>query len=289
MKKVIFACVHNAGRSQMAAAFFNALADPSKAHALSAGTKPAEHVHPEVLEVMRNVGLDLTETRPRQLTPELLEGSSLLVTMGCGEECPLLPGVQRDDWPVEDPKGKPSQRVREIRDEIRRRVEALLQKEDWASGSTSPSLSSAPGKPGVLFLCTANSARSQIAEALLREQAPDRFEVYSAGLKPAAQVHPLARQVLEERGIATSTLRPKDLKRFLAKVSIHYAIIVCEKAAQNCPSMYPFALQTLYWPFEDAAAFGGSTEQRLQKFREVRDRIESRLRAWTEELAATSA
>ncbi len=126
MKTVIFACVHNAGRSQMAAAFFNALADPAKARALSAGTDPGARVHPEVLEAMREVGIDLASAKPRLLTPEMAQGAQRLITMGCGDACPAVPGLRRDDWPLEDPKGKPVERVREIREEIRGRVIALL-------------------------------------------------------------------------------------------------------------------------------------------------------------------
>lgn len=129
MKKIIFACVHNAGRSQMAAALFNRLADPAKARALSAGTSPGERVHPEVVTVMREEGIDLGDARPRKLTPELASGAQLLITMGCGDECPFVPGLRRDDWPLDDPKGQPVARVREIRDDIRRRVEALVDAE----------------------------------------------------------------------------------------------------------------------------------------------------------------
>jgi arsenate reductase len=126
VKTIIFACVHNAGRSQMAAAWFDALADASKARALSAGTAPGARVHPEVLEAMREVGIDLSARVPQKLTPELAASATMLVTMGCGEECPVVPGVLREDWPLEDPKGKPIERVREIRDDVKRRVEALL-------------------------------------------------------------------------------------------------------------------------------------------------------------------
>jgi arsenate reductase len=133
MKKVIFACVHNAGRSQMAAAFFNALADGGQACAISAGTQPAPRVHPEVVLVMGEVGIDLETSTPQRLTTDLAKGSSLLVTMGCGDECPVVPGARRDDWPIEDPKGRPLQRVREIRDEIRGRVFQLLEAEGWAT------------------------------------------------------------------------------------------------------------------------------------------------------------
>jgi len=129
MKTVIFACVHNAGRSQMAAAFFNLLADPTKARAVSAGTAPGERVHPEVVAVMQEQGIDLSGARPRKLTAELAGEAQLLITMGCGDECPYVPGARRDDWPLDDPKGQPVERVRAIRDDIRSRVEALIVRE----------------------------------------------------------------------------------------------------------------------------------------------------------------
>ena len=131
MTTVIFACVHNAGRSQMAAAFFDSLADPQKARAVSAGTQPGAHVHPEVVEVMREVGIDLAHARPQRLTDDLARHAGLLVTMGCGETCPHVPGLRRDDWNVLDPKGQPVERVRAIRDEIRQRVEQLMSAEGW--------------------------------------------------------------------------------------------------------------------------------------------------------------
>ena len=131
MNTVIFACIHNAGRSQMAAAWFNALCDSSKAQAVSAGTEPGTRVHPEVLEAMREAGIDLADRKPQKLTGELAAGAQMLITMGCGEQCPVVPGLRRDDWPLEDPKGKPLARVREIRDEIRERVVSLLRREAW--------------------------------------------------------------------------------------------------------------------------------------------------------------
>ena len=133
MERVIFACVHNAGRSQMAAAFFRLLADPAKAVAVSAGTQPGERVHPEVVAVMQEAGKDLSASRPQLLTRELAEGASLLVTMGCGDACPYVPGLQKDDWPLPDPKGQPIERVREIRDDVRGRVERLLAARGWLS------------------------------------------------------------------------------------------------------------------------------------------------------------
>ena len=131
MNTVIFACVHNAGRSQMAAAWFNTLADPRKARAISAGTQPGDRVHSEVVEAMRESGIDVSANRPQRLTADLAQGATLLVTMGCGDECPFVPGLATDDWPIDDPKGQPMAEVRRIRDDIRRRVERLVEERDW--------------------------------------------------------------------------------------------------------------------------------------------------------------
>ncbi|HTJ81406.1 MAG TPA: low molecular weight phosphatase family protein [Polyangiaceae bacterium] len=132
MNTVLFACVHNAGRSQMAAAWLGALASPKDVVGISAGTAPGERVHPEVVAAMREVGIDLSAVAPRLLTDELAATATLLVTMGCGEACPAVPGLERDDWPLEDPKGKPIEEVRRIRDAIRARVEALMRARGWA-------------------------------------------------------------------------------------------------------------------------------------------------------------
>ena len=132
MNRVIFACIHNAGRSQMAAAFFNQLAEPTKAKAISAGTRPADRVHPEVLQTMREVGVDLSNAKPQKLTTEVAAGARHLVTLGCGEECPFFPGMKIEDWPLEDPKGKSVERVREIRDDVRCRVKEMIDANGWA-------------------------------------------------------------------------------------------------------------------------------------------------------------
>lgn len=131
MTRVIFACVHNAGRSQMAAAFFNLLADPTRAVGVSAGTEPGACVHPEVLVTMREIGVDLSAAKPQRLTTDLASGAGWLITMGCGEACPVVPGVMRDDWPLADPKGRPVERVREIRDDVRARVAAFVAERGW--------------------------------------------------------------------------------------------------------------------------------------------------------------
>ena len=121
----------------MAAAWFNAIADVQKARAISAGTQPAAQVHPEVVAAMREIGIDLMHARPALLTFELGHTAQMLVTMGCGEECPVVPGVERVDWEIDDPKNQPASRVREIRDEVRRRVTALVGSRGWAREFTS--------------------------------------------------------------------------------------------------------------------------------------------------------
>ena len=126
----------------MAAAFFNLYCDRSKAQALSAGTKPGTTVHPEVLQIMSEEGIDLSEVKPQLLTDELAADASMLVTMGCGETCPMIPGLRRADWALQDPKGQPIGRVREIRDQVKQLVRSLVQelgvsKRDQTAGQTS--------------------------------------------------------------------------------------------------------------------------------------------------------
>lgn len=129
MTTVLFACVHNAGRSQMAEAFFNRLADPARARAISAGTQAGDRVHPSVAEAMRESGFELSARRPRQLTAELAANVQWLITLGCGESCPIVPGATVEDWPIDDPAGQPIDRVRAIRDEVYARVKAFVERE----------------------------------------------------------------------------------------------------------------------------------------------------------------
>lgn len=131
MDTVLFACVHNAGRSQMAAAFLNKICDPAKASAISAGTEPGKTVHPEVVQVMKDEGVDLFGVRPQYLSAERAQKATLLVTMGCGDECPYIPGLEKLDWQIEDPEGKSIDVVRRIRDEVRARVIALVTERKW--------------------------------------------------------------------------------------------------------------------------------------------------------------
>jgi arsenate reductase (thioredoxin) len=124
MARILFVCLHNAGRSQMSEALFERAAG-GRHEARSAGTQPAERVHPEVVEVMRELDIDLSGREPRKLTLDLARWADVLVTMGCGDECPLIPGKRYIDWDLPDPTGRPLEAVRGIRDDIQRRVSAL--------------------------------------------------------------------------------------------------------------------------------------------------------------------
>jgi len=134
MAKVLFVCLHNAGRSQMSQALFARAADgPHEAR--SAGTTPGERVHPQVVEAMRELGIDLSDRRPRELTMELAEWPDVVVRMGCGDACPYIPGKRFLDWDLPDPKDMPLDEVRALRDDIDRRVRELAGELDAAAGS----------------------------------------------------------------------------------------------------------------------------------------------------------
>jgi len=136
-------------------------------------------------------------------------------------------------------------------------------------------------KPRILFLCTGNSARSQMSEAFLRKYGGDKFEVHSAGLDPTV-INPFTVKVLEEIGIDTSGQFAKSLDSYLGKVHFSYLITVCSKAEERCP-IFPGMGTRIHWPFEDPAAFDGSDEEKMEKFREIRDQIENKIKSWIAE------
>ena len=138
-------------------------------------------------------------------------------------------------------------------------------------------------KPKVLFLCTGNTARSQMAEAFLKKYAGDRFEIFSAGYQPK-EINPLTRQVMAEKGFDLAGQHSKGVGEFLGKIAFQYLIIVCAEAEKTCPKCFPGVLVRLFWPFDDPAALQGSGEERLAKFRSVRDQVEQRIQAWLKEL-----
>jgi arsenate reductase len=134
----------------------------------------------------------------------------------------------------------------------------------------------------VMFLCTGNVARSQMAEAFLREYAGERFEVYSAGLEPD-EIHPYTKKVMKEIGIDINNQYSKDVRQFLGKLHFGYLITVCAKAEKNCP-IFPGVSARLFWPVEDPLEFVGPEEEKLEKFREIRDQVDERIKEWLREM-----
>jgi len=140
-------------------------------------------------------------------------------------------------------------------------------------------------KQRILFLCIGNSCRSQMAEALLRHHAGDQFEAYSAGLEPKG-IHPFAEKVMQEVGVSLAGQYSKEVGEYLGKTQFDYVITVCSNAEEKCPT-FPGPSQRLHWAFDDPAAFEGTEEEKLGKFREVRDQIDERIRAWLAEQGAS--
>jgi len=139
-------------------------------------------------------------------------------------------------------------------------------------------------KDRVLFLCTGNSARSQMAEAFLRHYAGDRFEAYSAGLEPK-EIHPFTLKVMEEAGVSLAGQYSKDVREYMGRLHFGYLITVCANAEERCPTAFPGVGQRMHWAFDDPAAVEGADEVKLAKFREVRDQIDRRIREWLAEQA----
>jgi arsenate reductase len=138
-------------------------------------------------------------------------------------------------------------------------------------------------KPNVLFLCTGNSCRSQMAEGFLRELGGDRFEAHSAGTEPAERVHPVAIEVMGEKGIDIGRAEPKNVGDFLGRLPVRHLIVVCDGADEKCPRVFPGMMNRMFWPFDDPAAFVGDAEAMVEEFRRVRDQIETRIKQWLRE------
>lgn len=137
-------------------------------------------------------------------------------------------------------------------------------------------------KPRVLFLCTGNSARSQMAEAFLKKYGADKFEVFSAGFEPQG-INPYTQMVMAEKGFDLEGQYSKGVQEYLGKMTLDYLITVCNKAEKDCPIVFPGVRQRLFWPFEDPAAQQGSANEKLEKFRQIRDQIEARIKLWLAE------
>jgi arsenate reductase len=138
-------------------------------------------------------------------------------------------------------------------------------------------------KPNVIFLCTGNSCRSQMAEGFLRQLGSDRFTAYSAGTEPSERVHPMAIDVMGEKNIDISRAEPKNVGDYLGRLPVHHLIVVCDGANEKCPRVFPGMMNRMFWPFDDPAAFVGSEAATREKFRTVRDEIEARIKQWLRE------
>ncbi len=144
-------------------------------------------------------------------------------------------------------------------------------------------------KPAILVLCTGNSCRSQMAEGFLKKYAGDRFEIHSAGLEPKDEIHPYAKQVMREVGCDISSQHPKGTEVYLGRLYVAHLIVVCANTEKECPRIFPGVLHHWYWPFDDPAAATGAAEERLLKFRQVRDQIRERIQEWLPTVENTRA
>jgi arsenate reductase len=279
--KILFLCTGNSCRSQMAEGWARRLKG-DVIEAYSAGIE-THGLNPLAVKVMAEAGVDISRQRSKTVAEVRDMHFDYVVTVcdHAHESCPLFPGKAKivhvgfDDPPrlAQDAKTEEEalEHYRRVRDEIRAFVERLPE-----------ALPGAGQKTRVLFLCTGNSARSQMAEAFLCQYGADRFEPHSAGLVPRP-IHPLAVRVMHEAGIDISRQRSKSVREYLGKVHFHHLIVVCEQADRNCPTTFPGISDRQFSPFEDPTSFAGTDDEKLAKFRDVRDRIEAFIRAWIKE------
>jgi arsenate reductase len=280
--KILFLCTGNSCRSQMAEGWARQLKG-DLIEPYSAGIE-THGLNPLAVKVMAKAGVDISGQRSKSLAEVVGVRFDYVVTVcdHAHEHCPLFPGntkiihVSFDDPPRLASGAKTEEdalvHYRRVRDEIRDFVQSLPQSLEGPQAT-------ATAKERVLFLCSQNSCRSQIAEAFLRRYAPERFEAFSAGLDPQP-IHPLAIEVMKEVGSDISGQRSKSVREYMGKMHFHYLIVVCEQAQRNCPRIFPDTGVKLFWPFEDPAQAEGSPEEKLAKFRQVRDLIEAKIKSW---------
>ncbi len=298
--KVLFLCTHNSARSQIAEGLLRHLYG-DEYEVFSAGTNPTQ-VNPLAIKVMAEIGIDISGQYSKSLdvfkdvdidlVVSVCHGGSKLncaicsspIVMGRPELITSRLPRAKDylDHPFDDPsevEGSEEEKLeafRRTRDEMKKWI---IEKFAYLSER-------ALEKTKVIFLCTGNSARSQMAEAFLRKYAGDHFEVYSAGFHPQP-IHPYTIKVMKELGYDLSGQHSKDLAQYLGKVHFGIVITVCQKTEEDCPTI-PDVSTRLYWPFEDPAAFQGTEEEKLAKFREVRDKINEKIKTWLKERGITN-
>ena len=297
--KVLFLCTHNSARSQIAEGLLRFLYG-DEYEVFSAGTNPTQ-VNPLAIKVMEEIGIDISGQYSKSLdvykdadidlVVAVCRSSSKTTCAICASPIVMgRPELIRSRLPkAKDYLDHPFEDPSEVQGTEEEKLEAFRHSRDemkkWISEKFSYPSEQALQKTKVMFLCTGNSARSQMAEAFLRKYAGDHFEVYSAGFDPRP-IHPYTFQVMKELGYDLSGQHPKDLKQYLGKVHFGIVITMCQKAEENCPTI-PDVSTRLYWGLEDPAAFEGTEEGKLDKFREVRDQINAKIKEWLKERGIT--
>lgn len=286
--RVLFLCTHNSARSQMAEGLLRHLGGEG-IEVSSAGNQPAA-VHPLAVQAMAETGIDISGQRAKHLDEFAGQTFDLVITV-CDrvrENCPLFPGdPEQIHWSIPDPlageNASPAayQRFATIAQELRTRVTYLLLTQRERMTKAPLSMQAAPTKAKVLFLCTGNAARSQMAEAWLKHYGGQRYEVHSAGFAPKGAIHPLTLAVMAERGLDLADQRCKDVTEYLGRTNFHYLITVCGRDEADCPTAFlNSGGERLEWDFADPVAFVGSAEETIATFRRVRNQIETQIQQW---------
>lgn len=273
---VMYVCVHNAGRSQMAAAWTRTLGG-DRVEVRSSGSQPADAVNPAAVEAMAEVGIDLGAVTPRVLTREDMEASDVVVTMGCGDECPYVPGVRREDWELEDPAGRPVEEVRPVRDEIRRRVEEMLR-----SLGVEPLPWPRPAERIVTFVCNSNRGKSQMGAGLMRRLAVPGVQVLSAGVAAAPRekgVNDESAESLEAVGATLAGEHPKQLTPQLAAATDVLVVIGGAQPGPELEGHLPADVRR--WTVDEPSERGIEGAERMAL---IRDEIDAQVAALAEEL-----
>ena len=270
---VLFVCVHNAGRSQMAAAFLRELAG-DRIEVRSAGSVPADQINPVAVEAMREEGVDIAAEQPKLLTTEAVQDSDVVITMGCGDTCPVFPGKRYEDWELDDPAGQGLEAVRPIRDEIRARIVQLV---DELLGSMDERT------PSVLFVCVKNAGKSQMAAALMRQVAGGSIDVYSAGTAPGKALNALSAASVAEVGASMDGERPKPIDPDLLR-AVDRVVVIGDEAVVEPVSGMVGTVET--WAVDEPSVRGIEGEERM---RLVRDEIAERVRRLASDLVGGAA
>ena len=290
--RVLFLCTHNSARSQMAEGLLRHLGG-ARVAVFSAGNQPAT-VHPHAIRALAELGVDISKQRSKHMDEFHGQSFDLVITV-CDrvrENCPIFPGdPEQIHWSIPDPLAKAGDddypQFTAIAQDLRTRITYLLltlhnkaETQPRAGSSAGRETERQSAKAKVLFLCTGNSARSQMAEAFMKKYAGDHYEVHSAGLEPKG-MNPYTLRVMAEVGLDLSGQSSKDVRHYLGYTNFAYLFTVCARGEVDCPTSFlNSGGERIEWVFEDPAAFTGTDEAKLAKFRTIRDQIEQRIRDW---------